>query len=265
MAKIDFKKELKHLYLPSAKAPSVVRVPALQFLMIDGRGNPNTSPVYSEALEALFTVSYTLKFAVKKGKSALDYGVMPLEGLWWAEDMSAFTSGDKESWQWTMMILQPDFISAEMVGEAKAAALRKKDLESIDRLRRVYGEIFRHGWKVSRTYPMQFASEAWQIGDPRVVKLRSWNPWLFGPGSTLLDITIIYRHRDAYWWEMAKKVCSVEADYLDQHTYLQFGGRQVRVPSRYEAYLTRLYGDWKTPDRTFHHDQFGTIIGGKSE
>ena len=135
MAKIDFKKELKHLYLPSAKAPSVVRVPALQFLMIDGRGNPNTSPVYSEALEALFTVSYTLKFAVKKGKSALDYGVMPLEGLWWAEDMSAFTSGDKESWQWTMMILQPDFISAEMVGEAKAAALRKKDLESIGRLR----------------------------------------------------------------------------------------------------------------------------------
>ena len=138
-------------------------------------------------------------------------------------------------------------------------------VESIDRLRRVYGEIFRHGWKVSRTYPMQFASEAWQIGDPRVVKLRSWNPWLFGPGSTLLDITIIYRHRDAFWWEMAKKVCSVEADYLDQHTYLQFGGRQVRVPSRYEAYLTRLYGDWKTPDRTFHHDQFGTIIGGKSD
>ncbi|MCP5416509.1 MAG: LicD family protein [Chromatiaceae bacterium] len=133
-------------------------------------------------------------------------------------------------------------------------------VESVAKLRKLYAEIFRHGWKVSRTYRMEFSSSAWQIGDPRVIKLRSWNPWLLGPGSTLLDITIIHRHAEAYWWEMAKKVCTVEACFFDKHEYLEYGNRQVRVPYRHEEYLTRLYGDWKTPDRNFHHDQFGTIV-----
>ncbi|MCB1870375.1 MAG: LicD family protein [Gammaproteobacteria bacterium] len=138
-------------------------------------------------------------------------------------------------------------------------------VESVAILRKVYGKIFRRGWKVSRTYRMSFASEAWSIGEPRVIKLRSWNPWLFGPGSTLLDITVIYRHQDAYWWEMAKKVCKTEAVYFDTHTYLEFGGRQVRVPNQYEEYLTLLYGDWKTPDRGFHHDQFSIIVDRKPD
>jgi len=138
-------------------------------------------------------------------------------------------------------------------------------VESITDLRKVYREIFKRGWKVSRTYRMAFGSSAWRVGDPRVIKLRSWNPWLFGPGSTLLDITIIYRHQDAYWWEMAKKICQVEAVHFDNHEYVEFSGRKVRVPKRYEDYLTRLYGDWKTPDSTFHHDQFGTIVDGKSD
>lgn len=133
-------------------------------------------------------------------------------------------------------------------------------VESIDRLRKVYLEIFRRGWKVSRTYRMQFASKAWNIGDPRVIKIRSWNPWLFGPGSTLLDITIIYRLQDAYWWEMAKKICHVDAVHFDNHDYLDYGGLRIRAPYRYEDYLTRLYGDWRTPDKGFHHDQFGTIV-----
>jgi hypothetical protein len=132
--------------------------------------------------------------------------------------------------------------------------------QSLPALRKVYGQIFRRGWKVSRTYRMGFASEAWRVGDPRVIKLRSWNPWLFGPGSTLLDITITYRCQDACWWEMAHKVCKVSAEHFDRHETLEYAGRRLRVPYRHKEYLTRLYGEWRVPDQTFHHDQFGTIV-----
>jgi len=81
--KVDLKKELKHLYNPSAKEVSTVDVPAMNFLMVDGEGAPS-SPQYMQSIEALFTVSYTLKFMVKKG-SGVDYAVMPLEGLWWIQ------------------------------------------------------------------------------------------------------------------------------------------------------------------------------------
>ena len=83
MNTIDFKKELKQLYNPSAKEISVVEVPPMNYLMIDGMGNPNTSQEYMDSIEALYAVSYTLKFLVKKGVNATDYVVMPLEGLWW--------------------------------------------------------------------------------------------------------------------------------------------------------------------------------------
>ena len=76
--------------------------------MIDGEGDPNGSHIYSEAVEALFALSYTAKFMVKKGLQQIDYAVMPLEGLWWAEDMSEFLVEDKSNWKWTMMILQPE-------------------------------------------------------------------------------------------------------------------------------------------------------------
>ena len=103
-----------------------MHVPRLDYLMIDGRGDPNTCPEYAAAVEALFTVAYTLRFAIKKGPQAIDYGVMPLEGLWWADDMAHFTTGDKSQWQWTMMILQPAFITAALVAEAIAAVQQKK-------------------------------------------------------------------------------------------------------------------------------------------
>ena len=93
MEKIDYKKQLKQLYQPSSKEVVVVDVPQMNFLMVDGMGDPNTSQEYAEAVEVLFQVSYALKFMVKKGSLAIDYGVMPLEGLWWAEDMAAFTAG----------------------------------------------------------------------------------------------------------------------------------------------------------------------------
>lgn len=142
MTQIDLKKDLKDLYQATAKAVVQVDVPELKFLMIDGQGDPNTSVAYAEAVQALFSVSYTAKFMVKKGQMALDYAVMPLEGLWWADDMRAFTTSDKAQWQWTMMIMQPEFVPDELIQEAIGEVLRKKKLPGVDRLRL---ERFREG------------------------------------------------------------------------------------------------------------------------
>jgi hypothetical protein len=134
MSKIDFKKELKHLYRPSAKEFVVVDVPPMKFLMVDGHGDPNTAQEYQDAVEALYAVSYKLKFVSKKGLGK-DYVVPPLEGLWWAEDMEAFTAArDKSAWDWTMMIMQPEWITHEMVEEA-VKQVEKKDLPALSKLR----------------------------------------------------------------------------------------------------------------------------------
>lgn len=142
MPAIDLKRELKHLYHASARAVAQVDVPALRFLMVDGAGDPNTTPAYAEAVEALFSVSYTAKFMVKRGPLGLDYKVMPLEGLWWADDLSAFTANDRSQWKWTMMILQPDVVPAEVIEAARAEVKRKKALPAMDRLRL---EVFHEG------------------------------------------------------------------------------------------------------------------------
>jgi hypothetical protein len=135
MKKIDLKKELKPFYQASAKDVVQIDVPAFRFLMVDGQGDPNNSQEYAQAVEALFSVSYTAKFMVKKGPQELDYSVMPLEGLWWAEDMSAFISNDREKWKWTMMIMQPDFVADEIIKAATSAVRSKKKLPAIDKLR----------------------------------------------------------------------------------------------------------------------------------
>lgn len=135
MDKIDLKKDLKSLYQPSAKQVVEVDVPAFKFLMIDGEGDPNTAPSYAQAIEALFAVSYTAKFMLKKGAQPIDYAVMPLEGLWWADDMSAFVSGDKAQWKWTMMVMQPSFVPDDLIHAAMMEAQKKKNLPGIDRLR----------------------------------------------------------------------------------------------------------------------------------
>ncbi|MFD1860416.1 GyrI-like domain-containing protein [Aeromicrobium camelliae] len=105
----------------------VLEVPELRYLMIDGHGDPNTSSDYADALAALYPVAYTLKFASKR-ELERDYVVPPLEGLWWADDMSVFTSArDKSRWDWTMMILVPEWIPAELVNAAvdQVAASRR--------------------------------------------------------------------------------------------------------------------------------------------
>jgi hypothetical protein len=131
--KIDLRKELKHLYAPSAKDVIAVDVPEMNFLMIDGMGDPNTSQEYRNAVEALFSLSYAIKFITKKEKS-IDYAVMPLEGLWWMDDMTRFTMENKNEWKWTNMIMQPEHVTKEAVNKA-LEQMRKKDLPSLPKIR----------------------------------------------------------------------------------------------------------------------------------
>jgi hypothetical protein len=135
MIKVDFKKELKALYQPSSKEVVRVEVPVMNFLMVDGEGDPNTSVQFKDAVEVLYALSYSLKFMIKKGPKAVDYGVMPLEGLWWAKDMSAFTVVDKSKWKWTLMIMQPGYISKNLVDGAIAKVKETKNPAALSRVR----------------------------------------------------------------------------------------------------------------------------------
>lgn len=156
MKKTDFKKQLKHLYNPSAKKVAVVEVPQMNFLMIDGEGDPNTAKSYGEAIEALYPISYALKFMAKKGDLGIDYGVMPLEGLWWADDMSAFSVGNKDAWKWTMMIMQPEFITPGMVEAAMQEVKRKKNPVALPLVRL---EAFKEGKAVQILHIGPFSAE----------------------------------------------------------------------------------------------------------
>ncbi len=105
-AKVDFERTLKHLYAPSKDDFTVVDVPEMQYVMVDGQSPPG-GPDYLSSVEWLFATSYAIKFT-SKTKLDRDYVVPPLEGLWWADEMDVFTSDDREAWQWTMMIMHPD-------------------------------------------------------------------------------------------------------------------------------------------------------------
>ena len=141
MDKVDFKKTLKHLYQPSRNEFELVEVPPMQFLMVDGQGDPNTAEIYQQALETLYAVAYGVKFASKK-ELERDYTVPPLEGLWWADDMEIFTTTtSKDEWLWTMMIMQPDWIDEQIVETACKRAASKKELPALEALRlEVYNE-----------------------------------------------------------------------------------------------------------------------------
>ena len=140
MKTLDLKKDLKYLYAPSAKKAEIVQVPRLQFVMIDGaieRGyEPGSSPAFAEATQALYSISYTLKFMLKKRKTnPVDYPVMALEGLWWVED-GMFDITVKDNWFYTVMILQPDIITNDIFEDGLAEVLRKKgDSPALSKLR----------------------------------------------------------------------------------------------------------------------------------
>ena len=131
--KYDIKVARKALYRPSSKDFSVVEVPELHYLAIDGHGDPNTSPEYAEALEALYAVAYTLKFESKKSLGR-DFVVGPLEGLWRADDMTTFTRREKDAWRWTMLISQPEWITEDMVSRAISTVEEKKGTTAVERL-----------------------------------------------------------------------------------------------------------------------------------
>ncbi|MBO0879525.1 MAG: GyrI-like domain-containing protein [Mycobacterium sp.] len=129
---VDFKRELRDLHT-ARSTPGVVEVPQLRFLVIDGHGDPNTSTEYRDAVSALYAVAYAARFALKRD-GALDYRVMPLEGLWWVPDMTRFSMEDKAAWHWTMMIMQPGEVSQQVYTDAKSTAAKKASA-SLERVR----------------------------------------------------------------------------------------------------------------------------------
>lgn len=155
MRKIDLKSELKTLYKPSVKEVVEIDVRAFNFLMVDGEGNPNTSKSYKEAVEALYSVSYTIKFALKREK-ALDYVVMPLEGLWWADDLTSFNREEKDSWKWTMMIMQPPEASKQM---AQSAITYVQDKKGLPGLKKIRFEPFKEGRSAQIMHIGPFSAE----------------------------------------------------------------------------------------------------------
>lgn len=157
MNKIDLKKDLKHLYNPSVKEVSVVDVPPMNFLMIEGSGDPNTSQEYAEAIEALYALAYALKFKVKKSKVGVDYAVMPLEGLWWTDDPSQFSLSNKAIWKWTAMIMQPKYVTAALFAEARVEVRKKKDLAALDKAR---FETYHEGLSAQIMHIGPYAAEA---------------------------------------------------------------------------------------------------------
>jgi hypothetical protein len=135
--------------------PEFIEVPEIDFLCIDGHGDPNTSPTYAAAIQALYSVSYTAKFAIKKAGGE-QFKVSALEGLWWSGDLGAFGGGDKSDWDWTMMIRQPSSVTADMVERLADEVATKKELPAARELRL---ESFEEGPAAQVLYIGPYADE----------------------------------------------------------------------------------------------------------
>ncbi len=132
MEKLDYKKEYKDLYLPKTK-PMLIQVPNMKFIMIKGKGNPNSeSGEYQEALSLLYALSFTIKMS-KLGENQIkgyfEYVVPPLEGLWWNEGNKTVDYQQKEKFEWISMIRQPEFVTQEVFDWACQEVKKKKGLE----------------------------------------------------------------------------------------------------------------------------------------
>lgn len=156
MASIDLKKVYKDQYSAGVGKPTLATVPARPFLMIDGQGNPGTSPEYTNAVEALYPLAYGIRAAIKR-ETGDGYTVLPLEGLWWADDMEAFRADRKNEWRWTMMIGLPDLADAAMAAEVLPAVTARKGLVAGARVR---FEVFDEGRVAQVMHVGPYSAEA---------------------------------------------------------------------------------------------------------
>jgi hypothetical protein len=156
------------LYTPSWKHPAIVEVPELAFLMVDGRGAPE-SEAYQEAIQALYGTAYTLKFAVRNADADRDFKVAPLEGLWWGDEERpglADLQADRDAWSWRMMIALPDEVTAAEVAAAAEAAARKRPSPAAGRVRL---ERFAEGLAAQIMHHGPYSEEA-----PTIERLHAW-------------------------------------------------------------------------------------------
>lgn len=156
MASIDYKKLFPQYYRPK-KTPSVVDIPEMQYLMVDGKGDPNKEQSYADAIEALYAVAYALKMKIiKKEQPENNFVVMPLEGLWYKDDMSDWSMDNKDEWEWTMMIRMPDFVTEQEINRAITIVRENKNPVSLDKLR---FEKYNEGKSVQVMYIGAYADE----------------------------------------------------------------------------------------------------------
>lgn len=135
MDKIDFKKEFKQYYSPKAREPEIIDMPSMQFVMVDGRGDPNKVKEFEDAVGALYSIVYGLKFGRKKSGKNPDFSAGALEGLWWSDVGEPFTVGNKDDWLWTVMIWLPDFITQAEFDEMVDLTKQKKPNPKLDSVR----------------------------------------------------------------------------------------------------------------------------------
>jgi hypothetical protein len=162
---MEREKEIARLYKPSATACEIVDVPKMRFLMIDGSGDPNTSHEFQEAIQALYGVSYTLKFTLKKSGGP-EFRVAPLEALWWSDASGRLDASDKAGWSWTAMLRQPDFVEPAAIADATAQAKAKRELPALPKMR---FETFREGLSAQIMHVGPYAAET-----PTIEKLHAF-------------------------------------------------------------------------------------------
>ncbi|NRA89024.1 MAG: GyrI-like domain-containing protein, partial [Rhizobiales bacterium] len=159
MSKIDFKKTLKPFYNPKPKQFEFIKIPKLNFIMIDGIGSPGTSAAYLDSLAALYPLAYKLKFMAKL--NGQDYVVPSLEALWWADDMADFINDNKDNWRWTLMLMLPEWISDQMITEAKSiVAIGKAKKPAPKLISQVRVETYEEGLVAQYLHIGSYADEA---------------------------------------------------------------------------------------------------------
>lgn len=189
-APFDFKKEYKELYQPKTK-PSIVDVPEMLFIAVDGEGDPNTSPEYQRAVQTLYGLSYAIKMSPRNGytiEGFFDYVVPPLEGLWWGGDidLETMTITDKSKFSWRMMIRQPEFVTEEVFAWAQETLAKKKpELDpSIAKL-----------WRFTEGLCVQVLHIGPYDEEPETV--RRMDAWAEGQGYKI-DISSTRHHHEIY-------------------------------------------------------------------